>query len=176
MKKIIFALAVVLSSCSSPVEKPFVEDYIDRLVEEYPNFASNEIAERAVEDSIRNLANSYVGRNPEILNGVEFKFEELFENNDTTSALFSAVSCMSQIDDKSGAHKYIITPIEILILGRVDSQTAGKLDRNRRYHIGGILHAWDETDRFLASHITPKSLFLGTYILNNMNITPVSNE
>lgn len=176
MKKIIFALAVALSACSAPEEKPFVVDYIDRLVEEYPNFASNEIAERAVEDSIRSLGNSYVGKSPEILNGVEFRFEELFENNDTTSALFSAVSCLSQIDDKSGTHKYIITPIEIRVLGRLDSQTAAKLDRNCRYHIDGVLHAWDETDRFLASRMTTESLFLGTYILDNMTVNPVSNE
>lgn len=176
MKKIIIALAVALSACSAPEEKPFVVDYIDRLVGEYPNFASNQIAERAVEDSIQVLANSYIGKSPVPLRGVEFKFEELFENNDTTSALFSAVGCMSQIDDKSGAHKYIITPIEIRVLGRVDSQTAAKLDRNCRYKIDGVLHAWDDTDRFLASRITHESLFLGTYILDNMDVKPLSDE
>lgn len=176
MKKIIFALAIALSACSSPQEKPFVVNYIDHLVEKYPNFASNEIAERAVEDSIQALGKSYIGKRPEILNGVDFRFEELFENKDTTSALFFAVDCLSQIDDKSGAHKYIITPIEIRVLGRVDSQTAAKLDRNRLYHIDGVLHAWDETDRFLPSRMTPESLFLGTYILDVMNVKPVSNE
>lgn len=176
MKKILFALAVALSACSSPEEKTFAVDYVDRLVSEYPNFASNDIAKRAVRDSIQVLGRSAIGNSPELLNGIEFKFEELFENNDTTSALFSAVGCVSQINDESGAHKYIITPIEMCVLGRVDSQTAAKLDGNRRYHIDGVLHEWDGVNRFIAHRVTPESIFLGTYILDNMNVTPVSNE
>ncbi len=177
MKKIfIAALAVALSACSSTENKPFVVDYADRIVGQYPNFASNDIAKRAVRDSIQVLGNSYIGKSPETLRCVEFKFEELFENNDTISALFSAVSCMSDIEDKSGAHKYIITPIEIRVLGRVDSQTAAQLDRNRRYHIDGILHAWDNKDRFLAHRNTTDCLFFGTYILDNMNVKSVSDE
>ena len=176
MKKIFFALAVALTACSSPEEKTFAVDYVDRLVAEYPNFSSNDIAKRAVRDSIQVLGESFIGKNPEILNGVEFKFEELFEHNDTTAALFSAVSCMSQIDDESGAHKYIITPIEISVLGRVDSQTAAKLDRNRRYRLDGVVHEWDSKNRFLPERMTPESLFLGTYILDNLTATPVSNE
>lgn len=177
MRKIfIAALAVALSACSSPEDKPFVVDYTDRIVGEYPNFASNDIAKRAVMDSIQVLGNSYVGKSPETLKGVEFKFEELFENNGTTSALFSSVSCMSDIEDKSGAHKYIITPIEIRVLGRVDSQTAAKLDGNLRYYIDGIVHAWDNKDRFLAHRHTTDALFFGTYILDNMNVKSITNE
>lgn len=176
MKKILFALAVALTACSSPEEKTFAVDYVDRLVSEYPNFSSNEIAKRAVQDSIQTLGVSSIGKKPEILNGVDFKFEELFEHNDTTAALFSAVSCLSQIEDESGAHKYIITPIEICVLGRVDSQTAAKLDRNRRYRLDGVLHEWDSKNRFLPQRMTPESLFLGTYILDDITVTPAPNE
>lgn len=47
MKKIIFmALAFSLFACSSPENKPFVVDYTDRIIGEYPNFGSNEIAKK----------------------------------------------------------------------------------------------------------------------------------
>ncbi|WP_288677038.1 hypothetical protein [uncultured Bacteroides sp.] len=177
MKKIIFmALAFSLFACSSPENKPFVVDYTDRIIGEYPNFGSNEIAKKTVQDSIQVLGKSYIGKSPKTLNGVDFKFEELFENGDSVFALFSAVDCVSDIEDKSGSHKYIITPIEIRVLGRIDSQTAAKLDGNCKYHIDGVLHEWDEKDRFLAHRNTGGKLFFGTYILDNMNVKLVSNE
>lgn len=168
--------AFLYASCSSSEGKPFVVSYADRIIGEYPNFGSNEIAKRAVMDSIQVLGKSYIGESPKTLNGVDFKFEELFENGDSVSALFSAIDCISDIEDKSGAHKYIITPIEIRVLGRVDSQTAAKLDGNSIYHIDGVLHAWDDKDRFLAHRNTGGKLFFGTYILDNMNVKSVSNE
>lgn len=176
-KTFLYLLAAFLfASCSSTEEQPFVVSYADRIIGEYPNFGSNEIAKKSVQDSIQVLGESYIGKSPRTLNGVDFKFEELFENGDSVSALFSAVDCVSDIEDKSGAHKYIITPIEIRVLGRVDSQTAAKLDGNCKYHIDGVLHEWDAKDRFLAHRNTGGKLFFGTYILDNMNVKTASNE
>lgn len=176
MKKVVWVICALLifCACSNDVEKPEVVRYVDSLVEMYPNYRSNEIAESAILDSISSHYRP-IGQLASDLNGVDFKFVRLIENqNDGSySALFVSDGCMSNIDNPNGNPKYLITDIHIRVLGKVDSETAATLDGNARYNIGGILHEWDAEDVFFVTHKIGDSFDFGTYILDEMTIKKV---
>ena len=83
MKHLLFILCTVLllASCSSnSKEQLFIEKYSEQLIEKYPNYESNEIARTAINDSIANFCESYVGKEATFFKGVHFRFLRLIEN------------------------------------------------------------------------------------------------
>lgn len=171
---LLMCVMFLLCACSRTVEKPSVVNYVDSLIEMYPNYRSNEIAESALVDSIANH-NRPIGQIASDLKGVDFRFVRLIENrNDgNKSALFVSDGCVSDIDNPNGSPKYLITDIHIRVLGSVDAETAAKLDGNSKYHISGVLHAWDSKDVFFATHKVGPCVDFGTYILDDMVVNAV---
>lgn len=177
MKKIICAaiVAVMMCGCASKQEKPAVVQYVDDLVMMYPNYRSNEIAKNAIIDSITNHSRP-VGVSPSDIAGVDFKFVKLIDNpqTGTKSAIFTSTGCTSDIENPNGNPKYLITDINIRVLGVVDDATAAKLDGNTQYRIDGVLHDWDSKDVFCVTHSIGYSFDFGTYILDEMSVNPVN--
>lgn len=177
MKKFIYAafIAAMMCACSSTNEpKPAVVEYVNRLVETYPNYRNNDIAKSALLDSIANHVRP-VGQPATDIDGVRFKFAKLIDNPQTgeKSAVFTSFGLMSSIDNPNGNPKYLMTDINMRVLGNVDDETAAKLDANREYEISGVLRAWDADDVFFVTHSVGYSVDFGTYILDNMKINPV---
>ena len=86
MKKIFLFLSflvILLSSCSDPKPASELEAKCEALMEKYPNYESNEIAYKAVNDSIAAYCESFIGKDATILKGLEFEFVEIYENKDT---------------------------------------------------------------------------------------------
>lgn len=165
---------LMLCACSNNDEKPEVVRYTNKLVEMYPNYRSNEISEAAMLDSIANHPRP-IGQLASDLDGVDFRFARLIENpNDgSQSALFVSDGCMSDIENPNGKPKYLITDIHIRVLGKVESETAAKLDGHAQYRVSGILHAWDANDVFFVTNKVGASVDFGTYILDEMTVERV---
>lgn len=168
---LLFCLSFILVSCGKFTgDKAPVVEYVNRLIEQYPNYRSNEIAEASLLDSIANYNHTIKD-----LDGVEFQFEKLIENPQTgeMSAIFTSSGCVSDIDNPNGDPKYLITEINIRVLGKVDKDLAAKLDSNIKYEITGVLRAWDDKDIFYVTHSIGPSVDFGTYILDDMSVNPV---
>ena len=179
MKKIACAaiIAVMMCGCTSKNERPAVVQYVNDLVAMYPNYRTNEIAESALLDSIANHVRP-VGQSPIDIAGVDFKFAKLVENSQTgaKSAVFTSTGCTSDIENPNGNPKYLMTDINIRVVGVVDDKTAASLDGNSTYRIDGILHAWDSKDIFYVTHPIGYAFDFGTYILDNMTVKPSESK
>ena len=178
MKKffILLCLTAILYSCggSTKPQAP-VEKWIDGLVTEYPNYDSNELTKKAVRDSVVAFGNKAVDKPTDFLNGVEFRFAKMVENGDSVAVFFDSSGCRSEIDaPENSSRKYVYTDIIIRVLGKVDKATAAKLDKEKLYTLTGVVHAWDEEDRFFISTHAISNIDLGTFILNDdIEITEV---
>lgn len=179
MKKIACAaiLAAMMCGCTSDNEKPAVVQYVNNLVTMYPNYRTNEIAESALLDSIANHVRP-VGQSPVDISGVDFKFAKLIDNpqTGTKSAVFTSTGCTSNIDNPNGNPKYLMTDINIRVVGVVDDKTAASLDGNSSYRIDGILYAWDSHDVFGVTHSIGNAVDFGTYILDDMTVKPSESK
>ena len=180
MKRIMSAaviLAAMMCGCASDTEKPAVVQYVNDLVKMYPNFRSNALARTALLDSITNHVRP-IGQSPVDISGVSFKFAKLVDNHQTgtKSAVFTSTGCTSDIENPNGNPKYLMTDINIRVVGAVDDATAAKLDGNTAYRIDGILHAWDAADVFGVTHSIGNAVDFGTYILDDMTVTPANPD
>lgn len=174
MKKIMLVaiVAVMMAACSSSdSNKPAVVQYVNDLVTLYPNYRSNDIARTALLDSIANHVRP-AGVSPVDIAGVDFKFAKFVENPQTgaKSAVFTSTGCTSNIENPNGNPKYLMTDINIRVLGAIDDVTAAKLDGNSVYRIDGKLHAWDAADVFGVTHKIGNAVDFGTYILDDMTV------
>lgn len=182
MKKIIrklvcvfvILLMVVACNTNSTKDKPYLVKYTDQLVSQYPNYASNKLAESALLDSIKNHAQSFIGKPAKDLEGLEFEFYKLIEGDKGYCAVFKG-SGISMIDAPKGSSKeYITTISRIIAFGNVDDNLATKLDKNKKYSISGVLHNWDGNNSLgISSKVLSDDLDFGTYILDNMIITEI---
>lgn len=171
MKKIlILLLPVMLWSCGNEKKQIPVVEYVNGLVEMYPNYRSNEAAEASLLDSIANHNHT-----TKDLEGVEFRFEKLIENPQTgeRSAIFTSIGCTSDIENPNRNPKYLMTDINIRVLGKVDEITATQLDSNIKYNINGVMREWDDKDIFFVTHSIGHAVDFGTYILDDMQLNPI---
>lgn len=182
MKKFLFfALVAILTACSSQ-DKPqlFIEEYSQKLIEQYPNFESNEIAKNAMNDSIAKLCESYVGKEASLLKGVHFRFIRLIENEQkgTHAALFESVGLFCEIESEAGGGKYVIGSPVICVLGTPDEQTAASLSSGEEYFISGVVHAWDNefNDMIHTPVITPSTINYDLMIMESMTVTKAEKE
>lgn len=177
MKKVCFILTFmsILFSCSDKSQgKLYLVDYVDRLVRQYPNYSSNDIANKALQDSIRMHAESFVGNHPKDIEGLEFTFSDLVEKEGEYGALFIA-HCYSDINDESGARKYITSDVVVSVFGVVDKATAAKLDKNRKYYIGGVLEEWD-SEQYTSKTYMSDEICFGTYFLRDIKIETIKQK
>lgn len=171
-------LALFFVSCSNEnIIKPYVVQYAESLVYQYPNYASNEIAKEVIKDSISNHAKSYIGNYAKDLNSIEFHFDKLLNGKDSKCAVFTSSSYLSVDAPVNSQNKYICAFLKIIAFGKVDDVTAAKLDKNMKYSISGILHEWDGDNTLnILTSSSYDDLDFGTYILDGMIIKEISNE
>lgn len=168
-------LAFLISSCSDPKPESELEAKCEQLMEKYPNYESNELASKAINDSIAAYCESFVGKEASLLKGIEFEFIKIYENKDTGAhpALFRG-RAFCEIDAKGGKNKYIISSPQVLVLGTVSEEQVATFDKNQKYAITGSVHAWDGDN--LLGHMgamMPGDLSFGTFILNSITVTQI---
>lgn len=171
MKKWLFLVVICIAcSCTNDIHKPNIVEYTNNLIKEYPNYRSNEIAKDSVLNTIATRKKSI-----EDLNDVKFKFVKLIENETSGGkvALFISQDCCSDIENPNSKPKYLITDINMRVLGSVSDEVSVSLDSNVPYHINGKLHAWDAEDKFNITHRIGEALDFGTYIIDNIIVKPV---
>lgn len=178
MKKLFLLLSlfvILLSSCSEPKPESELEAKCEALMEKYPNYESNDIAYKAINDSITAYCESFVGKEASLLKGIEFEFVEIFENKDTGghAALFRGrVFC--EIEANGGKTKLIISSPQVMVLGTVGEEQAATLDSNQKYSISGTVHAWDGKNMLGREGVmTHADLSFGTFILNPITVTQI---
>lgn len=180
MKKILLIICslLIITSCSNHTEKKIpVVEWTDNIVSKYPNCHSNELTKKIVQDSICKYANGFIGKKPTILDGVEFIYRKMREKNADSCVVFFGSSCESSWIETKDDERIISTEIIMGALGKVDKATASKLDKGKKYYITGILHAWDDIDRFfLNDHLYTEYLDFGVFILNDIKITEVKKD
>ncbi|WP_302998298.1 hypothetical protein [uncultured Alistipes sp.] len=178
MRKFLSILAIVcfLSSCGGNEEKTYLIQYVETLISEYPNFASNEIAKRSVKDSIRNHIENQIGKPASDLIGLELKFEKILDGQNGKCAIFIARPPMAFIDNPGNKSKYISADVSLIVFSPIDDAMAAKLGNHQTYAITGILDEWDADNLiyFDLLSTSSKSLDFGTYILKDAHITEYS--
>lgn len=183
MRKILYvmtiALSVIICSCSQNTKESEtnLEIYAEKLISEYPNYESNEMAQSAIKDSIKSHAESFKGKIPNDLQGLQFKFDDFREGHYGKCAVFTA-SVQADVDaPKNSDKEYLMSTIHIAVFGRVSDDVAAKLDRNLNYSISGRLHAWDGDNHLqILQPISVGDLDFGIYILDDMQVKEASNE
>lgn len=170
MKKTLFAIMAcalaLFSSCSSEVQKTNIEQYVQKLVEQYPNYQSNDIARKAVQDSIEARMTSFIGKVPTDIDGLAFRFEELKEDEGEHGAIFSARPYLVMGGDNDA-------DIAISVFGVVSEGLAGQLDRNKQYAIKGTLASWSKDIYFLRGGDGLSTIDFGTLFLDNISVSVI---
>lgn len=181
MRKVLSLLAVfafVFCSCSEEkVNDPYVIKYAKSLVSQYPNYASNEMAKDAINDSIINHSRSFIGKDARDLDDIVFSFDDLLDGKDGKCAIFVSSTNFSIDAPSNSSDKYISPFVKIIAFGRIDNNIAAKLDKNCKYKVSGKLHEWDgENNLNVLMSSMSDDLDFGTYILDDMTITEITNE
>lgn len=182
MKKILFFFCTILLmvSCSQKGEDQQlqIEKYSQQLIEKYPNFESNEIAQKAIKDSIANFCESYVGKDASFFKGVHFRFLRLIENEQkgTHAALFESTGLFCEIESTAGGGKYVIASPVFAVLGTPDEATAASLSSGEEYYISGQIHAWDGDHMIHYPSSNPTNLDFGTIIMESIKVTKAEKE
>lgn len=177
MKKflLIFAIAFAVGACSKKDDaRPYVLNYTDNLVEQYPGYKSNDMAREIIMDSIHAKCETYVGKDFTLFDGVNFKFIKLFENEQagTVAGWFRNDYINSDIESTANGGKYVMSSLETLVLGTIDAETASQLASGYSYKITGKVHDYTPYDDFcLKSSLT--DIFFGTFVLDDMTVTKV---
>ena len=70
--------------------KTKLERYTEKLIQLYPNFATNEMAKKSINDSIAVMSKNAIGKDAILLDSVAFKFDSLREGKSGKCALFVA--------------------------------------------------------------------------------------
>lgn len=169
---------MALSSCSVPEPSSDLETKCKSLMEKYPNYESNELARKSLNDSVAAYCESYLGKEATLFNGIEFEFVRTYDNEQkgTHPALFRGrVFC--EIDAKNGKTKYISSSSSVLVLGTLSDEQTATLDSNHKYSISGIVHAWDG-DNILGENtvMTPSDISFGTFIMETFNVNLITTE
>ncbi len=169
------ALVVGITSCSDPKPESELETKCKALMEKFPNYESNDIAYKVLNDSVASYCESFVGKEATLLRDIEFDYIELFENHDkgTHAALFRGRQ-FCDIDAKGGKAKYIISSTQVMVLGTVSEEQAASLDNNQKYAISGSVHAWDGDNMLGHEGVMPHAdISFGTFILDPITVTKI---
>lgn len=181
MRKLLSLLVVftfTFFSCSEErVNDPYVIKYAKSLVSQYPNFDSNYMAKETVRDSITNHSRSFIGKTAKDLDDIVFSFYDLIDGKNGKCAIFKFSTPLTIDAPSNSKNKYISSSVKIIAFGRVDDDVAAKLDKNCKYRVSGKLHEWDGDNNLqvLMSSMSD-DLDFGTYILDDMTITEITNE
>lgn len=172
---LMLALVVGITSCSDPKPESELKAKCEALMDKFHNYESNDIAYKAINDSVASFCESFVGKEATLLKGIEFDYIEMYDNHDngTHAALFRGRE-YCEIDAKSGKTKYIISSPQVLVLGTVSEEQAATLDNNQKYSISGTVHAWDGKN--MLGHegvMTHADLSFGTFILNPITVSKI---
>lgn len=178
MKLLYSAILLVsfIPGCNTEEKDPcFLEDYSKELIEKYPNFQSNELAQKAVNDSIKKFCQSYVGKEATLLDSVNFHFLRLIENEETGkyAALFQSTGLRTSIESSATGGKYVTADPVIAVLGMPDQKTAAKLSSGEEYLISGRVHSWDGDHQIHYPSTTMSTLDFGTVILDSISIKKI---
>lgn len=171
MKKYLLGTAIAIAVCGcseAPTKKAPVVEWANGITTIYPNLQSNEISKQSVRDSVKAYAESFVGRPATLFEDVLFRFDKMIDRGDSAAVVFESAYLYSEIEHKAGDYKYVITDINIRVVGKLDRSNAGSLDKDKRYHIKGTVHAWDEKDPFMYfSEVDHAPFDLGTFSMKD---------
>ena len=147
------------------VEQPTSEarKLFDPLVEKYPNYKSNEIAQAEMSKSIEEYFTSLIGKPFTFLNDLPVEFEEIDQfNGDTATVWFKTPDYSSYGGDK--------WDIVFRLLVETSKDEAAKL-ASGRYHVNGTLKKWDKKGRFTGTgFLVSSTIWLGTFVITDANI------
>lgn len=171
MKKIIILclLTILVVACNESKKSSYIETYIESLLTKYPNFASNDVAEKALEDSLENHSKSFIGMVTPDIRDLTFDFDEIIDNGSKQGAIFKT-SIYPSIEISSSKVKSVCPIVGLCVFIEVPNDIAATLDANKKYRINGILIDWDKTD---FSYSTTSDINLGTYMIGNAKIEEI---
>ena len=171
MKKIIILCFLVISviACNESKKSSYIETYIESILTKYPNFASNDIAKKALEDSLKTHSKSFIGKATPDIKDITFDFDEIIDRGDKHGAIFKT-SIYPSIEINSTKAKYVSPIVGLCVFVVVTDDIAATLDANKKYRISGILTDWDSSD---FSYSTTDDISLGTYMIDNAKIEEV---
>ena len=169
---LLFAIIFIFCACTeSKYKKSNLELYGERLLYQYPQFKSNELAKNAIIDSIKAYANSLPIGEPVDLENVPFRFKKLIEGENGYCAAFYAGEHLLIDNVLGGTDKYISSKLYIGAFGQISDSMALKLNSSVQYVISGKLHAIDDKDHLHLLYDKNYDEFaLGTLILQNMEV------
>lgn len=163
-------------SCSKNSEsQPPVVQWTNNLLSKYQNFRSNDIAKRAVLDSIFAYSNSFVNKEAKLFDGMEFKYLNMIsEENDSVNVMLRG-NAFSEIESNVEGAKYIISNIRCLAVGRVPKQVAATISSEYTYSVSGIVEqvVIEDINFKVEATTTPDDLFFGAFALKDMKITKI---
>ena len=148
------------------VEQPTSEAHklFDPLVEKYPNYKSNEIAQTEMAKPIEEYFASHVDKPFTFLNDLPVQFEEIDQVDGEKATVWFKTPDYSSY----GGGKW---DIAFRLLVETTKDEAAKL-ASGRYHVNGTLKKWDKNGRFTGTgfHVS-STIWLGTFIITDATIT-----
>lgn len=150
---------VHMADPSSEAEKLF-----EPLVEKYPNYKRNEIAQEEMAKPIEEYFDSCVGKPFTFLDGLFVEFEEIASiDGDNTTVWFITPTCSNYGGDKWDC--------AFRLLVEMPKDEAAKL-ASGIYHVNGTLKKWDKNGRFTGTgfHVS-STIWLGTFVITDANVT-----
>ena len=184
MRKVLaFLLAPMLLACSNgttttqPTSQDSAVAYIDEitepnsearklidpLVEKYPNYQDNEIAQEEMAKPIEQYFDSCVGKPFTFINDLVVEFEEIDQvKGDIATVWFKTPDFSSY-----GGEKWDII---FRLLVEMPKAEAGAL-ASGRYLVNGTLKKWDKYGRFSGTgfHVS-STIWLGTFVITDATI------
>lgn len=183
MKHLLFSLffAVCLfsmASCSEEKAKAPAEEWAERIMEKYPNYVSNQLAQEAVQDSIKQYSTSFVGKQAALFKDIEFSFNKVIGSENDTTTVFLVGRGFAEIENSAEGNKYVIASIIFNVLGNVSTEFATSLNSGDKYSISGIVKEVDLEDLMLKNQatITPDDFYMGTFFIDDMKITKLDKK
>lgn len=137
---------------------------LDPLVEKYPNYKDNEIAQGEMAKSLEEYFSSCVGKPFDFISNLPVQFEEIDQvNGEKATAWFKVPDYSSYGGDK--------WDLGFRLLVEMTKDEASTLSSGR-YLVKGILKKWDRNGRFTGTgfHVS-STIWLGTFIITDATIT-----
>ena len=134
------------------------------LVEKYPNYKNNEIAQEEMAKSLEEYFNSFVGKSFTFINNLPMQFEEIDQVKGEKATVWFKVPDYSGY----GGDKW---DIAFRLLVETTKEEAATLSSGR-YIVNGTLKKWDKKGRFTGTgfHVS-STIWLGTFVISDATIT-----
>lgn len=132
------------------------------LVEKFPNYKSNEIAQEEMAKPIEEYFDSCVGKPFTFINDLMVKFEEIDQVNGETATVWFMTPDVGYGESWDCAFRLLV---------EMPKAEAAKL-ASGFYHVKGTLKKWDKNGRFFGTgfHVS-STIWLGTFVITDATVT-----